>query len=201
MANLIVPDPKMLFFTTRDFAHKYRISLTSASQRLQRLESAGTINKLTRGIWYQPQQKGFHRLMAIPSLLGNEQGYLSFLSALNHYDVIEQIPSSILIATTGFPRSLKTSLGTYEFLKISPHMMTSGIHWFNGPDSFLIAEPEKALLDTLYISTRKGRRFSSLPEVDFSSLKPSKFRGLVKKQIRSTILQSAVLSKFEELNL
>ena len=32
--------------------------------------------------------------------------------------------------------------------------------------AYLIASPEKALLDLLYLSSRKGNRFESLPELD-----------------------------------
>ena len=34
---------------------------------------------------------------------------------------------------------------------------------------FLLASPEKALLDTYYLATRKGRRFVRLPELDLTA--------------------------------
>ena len=43
----------------------------------------------------------FHPLSCVPYLLGKEQGYVSFLTALHLHCVISQIPKTIQIATTG----------------------------------------------------------------------------------------------------
>jgi hypothetical protein len=51
-------------------------------------------------------------------------------------------------------------------LQIKPELMQLGTDWSETHLPYLIATPEKALIDTLYLSTRKNRRFSRLPEVD-----------------------------------
>jgi len=60
-----------------------------------------------------------------------------------------------------------TPLGDYSFHRIDPRFFT-GFDWYRGDQSFLIAHPEKALIDTLDIATRKGRRFGSLPELELT---------------------------------
>ncbi|MCW5571063.1 MAG: hypothetical protein KIT78_08185, partial [Steroidobacteraceae bacterium] len=46
-----------------------------------------------------------------------------------------------------------------------PAMFLAGVQWSETPLPFRVATIEKALLDTLYVATRKGRRFAKLPEL------------------------------------
>lgn len=88
---------------------------------------------------------------------------------------------TIHVATTGHSRKLKTPIGAFEFFQLKPEMMKEGIEWCETRVPFLMATPEKALLDIYYITTRKKKRFSSLPELDIdsSSFKVRKFNALV----------------------
>jgi len=98
--------------------------------------------------------------------LGKEQGYVSFLTALHLHGVVSQIPKTIQIATTGRARSLDSPVGRYEFFQIKPELMTQGVGWSESRLPYLVASAEKALLDTLYLATRKNRRFARMPELD-----------------------------------
>jgi len=60
------------------------------------------------------------------------------------------------------PRLRSTPLGTFSYHRIHPAFF-SGFDWYRENRSFLIASPEKALIDCLYLSSRKGRRFGRLP--------------------------------------
>ncbi len=97
-------------------------------------------------MWGQIKHPWFTPYGAIPYLLGNEVGYLSFLSALHRHDLISQIPITIQIATSGHGRKLKTNFGTYEFIKIQPKMMQEGVVWAESRLPYRIATPEKATL-------------------------------------------------------
>ncbi len=55
--------------------------------------------------------------------------------------------------------------GHYGFHQIQPDLF-NGFEPHRETGNFDIATPEKALFDTLYLSTRKGRRFSHRPEVE-----------------------------------
>jgi hypothetical protein len=59
-------------------------------------------------------------------------------------------------------------VGTYSFHHLDPEFF-AGFHWYRGGAEFLIAEPEKALIDSLYLASRKGNRFGSFPELDLES--------------------------------
>jgi predicted transcriptional regulator of viral defense system len=159
--------PELVVFTTRDFARLAGVSVAAASKQLARLHRDNrSLVQLTRGIWANTAHPHFNTLACVQVLVGGEQGYVSFLSALHIHGAISQIPSGIQVATTGHTRKLRTPVGAFEFLQLKPDMFAHGINWSDSPQPYRIATPEKALLDTLYISTRKNRRFAKLPELN-----------------------------------
>lgn len=198
----ILNSDDFIFFTTRDFAVLNGLSISAATEQLKRLATKVLITKLTRGVWANTNHPYFNPLAAVPYLLNNEQGYVSFLTALNRHGIVSQIPQSIQIASTGRPRKLQSPIANYEFIQLSPNMFLEGINWAptNSTISYQIASPEKALLDTLYLSTRKGNRFSSLPELDLSNnFSKKKFISLLNKCVLDKRLRSAIKSRFEKL--
>ncbi len=110
--------------------------------------------------------------------------YISLESALSFYGILPQFPYSITSVTTLRPRSV----GKYEYSRIS-----SNLFWgYIKKDNFLIATPEKALLDYTYLASKKLRNFDTsewdLSAVDIdtfksicSKIKFAPFRKLVKK--------------------
>jgi len=155
-----------IIFTTRDFANYSSISMPAASKRLLRLADKKLLTRITKGLWANTSHPWFHPLACVPYLLGKEQGYVSFLTVLHLHGLISQIPKTLQIATTGHARTLNSPVGHYEFLQIKPELMKQGAEWSDTHLPYLIATAEKALIDTLYLSTRKNRRFARLPEVD-----------------------------------
>ena len=153
-------------FTTREYASHVGISMSAAAKRLSRLSKKEFLTRVTKGVWANTGHPYFHPLCCVPYLLGKEQGYVSFLTALHLHGVVSQIPKSIQVATTGRARSLNSPVGHYEFFQIKPELMTQGIDWSESRLPYLVASAEKALLDTLYLATRKNRRFAYLPELD-----------------------------------
>ena len=180
-----------VIFTTNSYARSNDLDLPSATQQLNRLHKKHSIEKVTRGVWANVHHPYFSPLAAVPCLLGKEQGYISFLTALHSYGIISQIPSKIQIATTGHHRELKSPIGFFEFIHLTSCMMREDVKWSNSRSKYLIASPEKALLDTLYISTRKGKKFSSLPELDLENLDMKRFKSL-KDNIKSKEIKTAI---------
>lgn len=162
----LLTSPACAVFTTRDYALAANLSLTAASHQLSRLQRGNSsIVRLTRGVWANPSHPLFSPLACVPVLAGSEQCYISFLSALHLAGALSQIPASIQVATTGHTRKLRTPVGAYDFLQMKPAMFLAGVQWSETPLPFRVATIEKALLDTLYVATRKGRRFAKLPEL------------------------------------
>ena len=194
---------EFVIFTTRDFASYSSVSMPAASKRLLRLADKKLLTRVTKGLWANTGHPHFHPLACVPYLLGNEQGYVSFLSALHLHGLISQIPKTLQIATTGHTRTLISPVGQYEFLQIKPELMKQGIKWSDTHLPYLIATAEKALIDALYISTRKRRRFSRLPEVDIrrSVFRKREFERLLKQLPVSTRISAGMRIRWDALSI
>jgi predicted transcriptional regulator of viral defense system len=199
----LLSSTELVIFTTRDFARLARVSLAAASKRLARL-SAGSqsLVQLTRGAWANRSHPQFNVLACVPVLLGNEQGYISFLSALHLHGAIAQIPANVQVATTGHARTVRTPVGTFEFFQLKPEMLRVGVVFSDAPKPYRIATVEKALLDTFYIATRKKRRFAKLPELNLADaqFKVQRYRTLLASLKLPAPIAAAMARRWEDLN-
>jgi len=143
--------------------------MSAASKKLARLKAKKLLTHITKGVWANTGHPYFHPVSCVPYLLGKEQGYVSFLTALHFHGVLSQIPKTIQVATTGHSRMLVSPVAQYEFIQIKPELMQQGIVWSEAQLPCLLATTEKAVIDVLYIATRKKRRFARLPELTLAS--------------------------------
>ena len=153
-------------FTTHQLCVRSGKSASTVIQTLNHLEKAGIIFKVYRGIWADSHDKKLSPYTVIQYLLPRHRAYVSFISALHLHGIIEQIPQVITLASTVHTKTIHTKLGTFSIHQISPSFF-AGFGWYGGGGDFLIAEPEKALVDSLYLSTRKGKQFGHFPELHF----------------------------------
>ena len=193
--------PDFIIFTTRDFANYSSIAMPAASKRLSRLADKKLLTRITKGLWANTSHPWFHPLACVPYLLGKEQGYVSFLTALHLHGLVSQIPKTIQVATTGHARTLNSPVGHYEFLQIKPELMKQGTKWSDTHLPYLIATAEKALIDALYLSTRKNRRFARLPEVDIrqTAFSTREFVQLLKQLPIPPRISAVIRTRWEAL--
>lgn len=148
--------------TTEDAALRLGATLSAATRILARLAHARLLLKLRRGLWSLDVKMD---PLAISEYLTTPfPAYVSFQSALHLHGMISQIPQVIYVASLGPTRRVVTSIGTYSIHRLAPEL-------FGGftapPDSAVrVAMPEKALVDTLYLSCTKSRLFARLPELE-----------------------------------
>jgi predicted transcriptional regulator of viral defense system len=178
-------------FTTHEAAMLSGSSLSNASKMLRTLEGKGLVLKVTHGIWAEAGNKKLSPYSVIPLLLPKNRAYVSFISALNLHGIIEQIPKEITLASIVHTKKISTKLGIFSIHRISPSLF-DGFDWYRGEGSFLIAEPEKALFDSIYLSTRKKKQFGYFPELYFpKSFSFKKAAGWIdkipEKRIRSSV--------------
>ncbi len=191
---------EFIVFTTYEYSVAIGVSLSAASKSLGRMSNKQEITKLVRGVWANTAHPYFSAFACVPYLLANERGYISFLTNLHRVGILSQIPKSIQVATTGHSRVTETAAGRFEFFKLSPKLFSEGIDWSNAKLPYQIATPEKALLDTLYIATRKSKRFGSLPELDLSQkfFSRRKFKKLFKNYNTTSRIKAAMKTKAEK---
>lgn len=134
----------------------------------------------------------------IPYLFPRHRAYVSFITALHIHGIIEQIPQVMELASTGHAGTIRTTLGVFYTHHIAPSFF-AGFGWYKGDSGFLIAEPEKALIDSLYLSAHKKKRFGHFPELHFpDSFSFKRARGWVSK-INNKTTRAYVLKKLEEI--
>jgi len=100
-----------------------------------------------------------------------KDSYISFESALNFYGILSQFPYEITSGTTrkSIKKVFEGKMFTYAKIK-------KGLFFgYQKIEDYLIAYPEKALLDQLYLKS-KGLKNISLDECDFSILKIKRFK-------------------------
>jgi len=112
-------------------------SLNVALWRLQRL---GLVHRVARG-WVCLGKCEVWEVVrtAFPS------GYISMEWALHYHEIIDQPSQVVTVVWLGKPRKVKSRVYTFELHKISRKL------YFGFDAGKMIAEPEKALLDTIYL--------------------------------------------------
>lgn len=185
-------------FTTHELLTASGKSTSTIVQSLNRLVEQGLLIKIYRGVWAEAGNKRVSAYEIIPCLFPRQRVYVSFISALHLYGIIEQIPQTITLASTAHTSTIRTKAGVFSVHQINPAIF-DGFDWYKGEGSFLIAEPEKALVDSLYLSSRKKKQFGHFPELHFPPEFSFKKTDQWVKRIPEEKIRLYVLKKLEEL--
>jgi len=185
-------------FTTFEVSVLSGKSPSVVTQSLNHLAEIGLLLKIYRGVWAEAGNELLSPYAAIPYLFSRQRAYVSFLSALHLHGIIEQIPQAITLASTVHTKTIRTRLGVFSVHRISPRFF-KGFDWYRREKSFLIACPEKALVDSLYLSACKKKQFAYFPELHFTkSFDFRKAVGFV-NSIPNGKIRLHVLKKLEAL--
>ena len=114
------------------------------------------------------------------------------------HGIIEQIPQEITLASIVHTKKIHTKVGTFSIHHISPSFF-DGFDWYKGDSNFLIAEPEKALIDSLYLSTRKKKQYGYFPELYFPKSFSFKKAARWIKKVSDPRIRSSVEKKLAEI--
>jgi predicted transcriptional regulator of viral defense system len=139
-----------------------RLGLTSAAagMLLARLESAGQVRRVGRGLWLVDPT--VDRAVVVPYLTRPFPAYVSLWSALSRYGMIEQIPKMVFAVSLDRPRTVETPLGVYSIHHVAPEVFGG----YTGDDrNGFFATPEKSLFDSIYLPSAQ-RREAHLPELE-----------------------------------
>lgn len=150
------------YLTIADLEKILGLKRASLYVTLHRLVRYGVLERLRRGVYQLALRPGdaprMANLLYMPS-------YLSFESALARYGILSQIPYTVTFATTR--RSKRMTLGTtvVEF-----HQLRGDLFFgYTLEQGLYLAEPEKALLDELYL-IKRGRADLELSDLRLAEL-------------------------------
>ena len=134
---------------------------------IQRLEKYDILSRITKGKYLLSDN--ILNEYEIANLLVNPS-YISFESALSFYGILPQFPYTLSSATPRRSTKITYQEKEYEFTHISPELFWG----FEKKDDFLIASPEKALIDAIYLYS-KGLRKIDLDELTLTIIDKAKF--------------------------
>lgn len=124
-------------------------------RQLTRWTNAGRTIQLRRGLYAlaPPYQK----VKAHPFTLANRMvpgSYVSCQSALAHYSLIPEYTPSVVSVCSSRPRTWDTPLGTFIFRHVRrKYLFGYGLLKAAETQQAIIAAPEKALLDLIYLTS------------------------------------------------
>ncbi len=117
--------------------------------------------------------------------------YVSFESALNFYGILSQFPYEISSATAKKTIQKEFEGKTFTYTKIKKDLFWG----YEKKESFLIALPEKALLDQVYLAS-KGQKGLNFEEYNLENILLSKFKKYLNKYPRTRQFKS-ILEKIK----
>ena len=161
------------YYTVADFEKVLNLNRDSLYVLFNRLVKKGVLIRLKRGI-YKPEFESLEL-----EKIANElyyPSYLSFESALSRFGILNQIPYTLTFATNRISKKLNLASREIEYRQLRYDLFFG----YFLKDGIYIAEPEKAILDQLYIIS-KGRILKDTSEWSLVNLDKLKFLKYVKK--------------------
>ncbi len=181
MSTLLKPIPvraellrhKTHIFTPPEFSRIFHISPWNTKYFLEQQVGQGLLTRLKQGVYAlqtdPPTEQEVANKLYQPS-------YISFGYALAYHHILPEMVYQVTSATTKATRIFTTDsqVFTYYTIKVSAY---SGYYLAQTETSqFLIAEPEKALVDYLYFHSLGRKTFPSLDRLNLISLNQEKVK-------------------------
>lgn len=161
------------YFTVADFEKILGSKREVLYVTLNRLVKSGVLVRLKRGV-YQPEFQSLELEKTANELY--YPSYLSFESALSRYSVLSQIPYTLTFATTKTSKKQNLAGREVEYRQLKDELFFG----YNLVGGIYIAEPEKAILDQLYLIS-KGKIASDTNEWSLVGLDKKKLLQYAKK--------------------
>jgi predicted transcriptional regulator of viral defense system len=172
-AERIMLESQLKFITVEKVKRLFNVSSNTAHKMLMRWKKYGVINALQRNSYV------LTRVEVNDYEIANQlvsPSYISLETALNYYGVLPQFPYTITSVTTRKSHKNICQNKEFEYAKISLDLFWG----YEKQNDALIASPEKAVIDTLYLVS-KGLRTAHMEEWDLTGLNRKTLMEYTKK--------------------
>jgi predicted transcriptional regulator of viral defense system len=170
-------------FTARELASLFSMSPRKSLYYLEHGLQTGLFTKLKRGMYSlktdPPTEQEIANQLCRPS-------YLSYEYALAYYNILPEMVYTVTSATTKSTRLFVVGEKTYSYTSIKAVAYTGYELKMVNDQRFLIAEPEKALVDYLYLVALGRRQVND--RLDIRRLDTKKVRTYAKLFNRKNLL-------------
>ena len=137
------------FFSSKDISLSF---LKVYNHQLHEWAKKGYIERIKRGFYIFSNRKNEIDAKEISFHL-YDPSYISLESALSFHGVIPEIVYSLTCVTTKTNRKFNNSFGNFIYRSIKPSLFFGYNVIETRNSKYLMAEPEKALLDYLYLNS------------------------------------------------
>src|ERR1700676_198985 len=137
-----------------ELARKRKLSEVTVRNALRRYETQGLVERVSTKIYINHLNQQFSPRDLVNVL--RPESYISLESAMVDKGITSQSPSVLTCVTPGYPQSFRTKSVSIVYRKISPDLYWGYEEKATRYNRYLIAEPEKALLDWIYLSRQEG---------------------------------------------
>lgn len=122
-------------------------------QRMHEWMKKGYIQKVAKGWYIFSDLSVEERMLFLTANVLYAPSYVSLESALSYYGLIPEGVYAVISVSSRTTRSFKSDLASFQYQHIKPNLMWG--YGLVGVQNrfFKIAEPEKAILDYLYLHT------------------------------------------------
>jgi predicted transcriptional regulator of viral defense system len=169
-------------FTSSDFKKIFQIKKENTAYKiLERLTKKGILKRLTKRKYL------FTFLESNDFQIANflySPSYISLEAALSFYGIITQFPYQITSITPKKTKIIKTLGKEFSYSHIKPELFFD----YERKEKFLIALPEKALFDYLYLCLKGLRNFEK-DDFDLKIINKKKFISLLKKTKQEKLMK------------
>ena len=181
-------EKRLKFITEVEFVRLFKLeNRNTVNKMLQRLNKNGILKRVIKGK-YVLGNAAYDDFELANFLI--QPSYISFESALSFYGILSQFTYTITSATI---KRAKKIFFTKEFEYT--HLDRDLFWGFIKNKNSLIATPEKAFLDTLYLSS-KGLRKIDLDELDTTSLNKKVLNDYLRKMNKPYIKRFLIRKGF-----
>lgn len=137
-----------------DLARRYNIEENAVGNALRRQERRGLVEHVSNKIYINKLAHGFSSRELVNEL--RPEAYISLESALAEWGTSTQSPSVLTCVTTGFGRKFRTPSVKIIYRHIGTRLYWGFQEKRTRHGQYKIAEPEKALLDWIYLKRQEG---------------------------------------------
>jgi predicted transcriptional regulator of viral defense system len=177
----------------------FKMSSVSSVQ-ISRWMKMGYINQVKRGFYvFNDQKDSIDPLMV--SFLLYEPSYISMERALCHYGFIPEMVPVITAISTKKTRTFENQYGTFFYRTIRRELFFGYTPHDISSSKFLMAEPEKAILDYIYFNHARLTSMDDIEELRLNTEEFSKTIDVVKLKEYTKIFDSKKITMIVNLIL
>jgi predicted transcriptional regulator of viral defense system len=161
-----------------ELAQKYRVGSPAVAQALSRQSAKGLIERVGNKLYFNRLALDASSKDLVNVL--RQHAYISLDSALREYGISTQSPRILTCVTIQRPYEFKGDRIAISYQGISPHLYWGFKVKRSRYSNYQIAEPEKAVLDWIYLSLKSGVE-PAIDELDFRELSRSRLADYAKR--------------------